>query len=55
MRRVPHEDEHKEITVVSRLLATCREEGLLISLEGMERKASQASRLARQVSIRRGP
>lgn len=54
MRRVPFEDEHKDVMVVSRLLMTCGEEGLLISWEGMERKASQASQSARQVSIRRG-
>lgn len=53
MRRVPHEDEHKQVMVVSRLLATCVK-GLLISWEGMKKKASQASQSAREVSIRRG-
>lgn len=51
-KRVPYEDEHKDVMVVSRLLATCGEEGLFIRQEGMERKASQASQSARQVSMR---
>lgn len=50
MRRVPHEDEHKQVMVVNRLLVTHREEGPIISREV---RVESCAQLHRQVSIRK--